>query len=113
MVSLGGHRGWFVGLAKLEQVGLASFAAQKSPPRVASSTLESTARQRAADSPSKLSRHDGCCARLRAESVPPKGGSDSGSSHRNADTQHYVCVFEMSQTKWLVAALVPGLERQP
>jgi transposase len=31
----------------------------------------------------------------------------------NADKKRYVCVFEMGQSKWLVAAVVPGIKRQP
>jgi hypothetical protein len=113
MASLGGYRAWFVGLVKFEQVVVVSFAAQKRRPRVASSILESTARHRAVESLSKLSRHDGRCARSRAGSVPPRGGSDNRSSPRNADTQHYVCVFELSLGSWLTAGLVPHLSRQP
>ena len=113
MASLGGYRAWFVGLVKFEQVVVVSFAAQKRRPRVASSILESTARHRAVESLSKLSRHDGRCARSRAGSVPPRGGSDNRSSPRNADTQHYVCVFELGLRSWLAAGLVPHLSRQP
>jgi hypothetical protein len=29
------------------------------------------------------------------------------------DTQHYVAVFELSKKSWLVAGIIPGVERQP
>ena len=29
------------------------------------------------------------------------------------DTQHYVAVLELSKESWLVAGIVPGVERQP
>src|SRR4029434_5740245 len=42
-----------------------------------------------------------------------RGGSDNVSSLQCADLQHCVCVLEMSQSSWLVAGIVPGVERQP
>jgi len=58
-----GYRAWFGVFAEFEQGLLASFAAQKPRPRVASSTVESKARHREAASPSKWSRHNGGGAR--------------------------------------------------
>src|SRR5262249_41787618 len=51
------------------------------------------------------------CARLRGEPFPLRDGSGSGRSP--CDTQHYVAVFELSKECWLVAGIVPGVERQP
>src|SRR5262249_13583186 len=48
-----------------------------------------------------------------AESVAHRGGSNNRSSPQNADTQHYVCVVEMGLASWLVAGLLPGVNREP
>ena len=49
-------------------------------------------------------------AHLRGEPFPRRDGSGSGWLLR--DTQHYVAVLELSKESWLVAGIVPGVERQ-
>ena len=50
-------------------------------------------------------------AHLRGEPFPRRDGTGSGWLLR--DTQHYVAVLELSKESWLVAGIVPGVERQP
>ena len=40
-------------------------------------------------------------------------GSDSGPSRAGAENLHYVDVSELSQSSWLVGAIVPGIDRHP
>jgi len=49
-------------------------------------------------------------ALLQARPFPPRDGSGSGWLLR--DTQHHVAVLELSKESWLVAGIIPGVERQ-
>ena len=50
-------------------------------------------------------------ALLQAGPFPPR--DESGSGRSRCDTQHYVALFELSKENWLVAGIIPGVERQP